>query len=75
MDGLMIRNAVKARGVKLNWLAGAIGISKSAMYDLAAGRAQLSVSRAEQIARALGITIEDFLRYRVSETRTGKKLA
>ena len=64
----MIRNALKDKGVKANWLAAQLGVSSSTVYDLMAGRRELSVDRAAQIAEKLGISLADFFCYRVSES-------
>jgi len=56
-----IRNWLDERNKSIQWLAGEIGISKSLMGHILTGERQFLPERMSQVAKVMGITVEELL--------------
>lgn len=72
--GDLIKTVRNSKGIKAKWVAEKIGVSISTYTEIEAGRRNLTLERAEEIAKALGMTLPELLQHQVSETLTNKTL-
>lgn len=69
--GRIIKSARISRGMKGKFVAEKLKVSINTYYQIEAGRRNVTMERAEEIAGILGMTLIDLLRHKVSETLTG----
>jgi transcriptional regulator with XRE-family HTH domain len=68
--GALIKAVRNSKGLKAKWIAEKIGVSISTYTEIEANRRSITLERAEKIASAMGMTLEELLRQQVSDTLT-----
>lgn len=64
-----IRAWLKKEGKSIQWLAEEIGISKSLMGHILTGKRQFLPERMSQVAKVMGITVEELIRREIEEEK------
>ena len=68
--GALIKSIRNSRGIKAKWVAEKIGVSISTYTEIEADRRGITIERADEIARALGMTLPELLQHHVSDSHT-----
>lgn len=68
--GVLIKAVRNSRGVKAVFIARKIGVSISTYTEIEAGRRNITLERADEIAAVMGMTLPELLRHEVSESLT-----
>lgn len=68
--GALIKAVRNSRGVKAVFIARKIGVSISTYTEIEAGRRNITLERADEIAAVMGMTLPELLRHEVSESLT-----
>lgn len=69
----MLKRARNFKGIKAKYVAEKLGVHITTYYELEAGRRQLTMERAGEIASILGMTLQDLLCFQVSDTLKNNK--